>query len=798
QRLSFPKERPWGRKKGGAVAPVVVCMKEAMLYSKLKDKQVKCNLCMRQCTIPDGALGFCRARKNRNGVLYSEVYGKACTVAVDPIEKKPFFHFLPGTDALSIATTGCNFRCKHCFTPDTFVVTSKGAHEIGELFNLEDTDVLTHRGDMRSVVKRFKHQYDGGIIEIKPRFLPKIQCTPDHRFFAVKDGKLEKTEAKCLVKGDLLPLPKRRHGTQKELDIHRILNKIKAPSVKVHRRVNKALLEQMKRLRGEGLSSTQIGESINMNPAYVRTVFSRLNRFGEKVLLRETIEGALMNSCGKVRFKYENGMIPSSVPVLPALGRLMGLYCAEGSVSKHPSRPNSYVLRLSFGLHEDELANDAKRLLEEIFGVKAVIRKYATTLVVHVYSTSLAILFALLCGKGSKNKRVPAFVFQSPKNVVGAFLQGYLDGDGCYKKTHTDAITVSRRLAMGVSELLLMQGVLPGVYTHKPPSEKKLLGRNVKQSTEYIVRFPAGFDFIAGKWVRQKAKQFYTEDEHYYYVPVMAVSKRYYSGPVFNLEVNMDHSYTANFVAVCNCQNWTISQACVEDVPYTELPPKGVVDAALQHNCPSIAYTYTEPTIFFEYAYDTSKLAVKKGLKNLFVTNGYMTPEMLKTYGKLLHAANVDVKGNDRFYKEVCFAELQPVLDNIKRMHKAGVHVEVTTLVIPGFNDDDDSIRMIADFVKGVDPSIPLHLTAFYPQYLLTDVPTTPRETLVRARSIALEEGVRYVYVGNILPGDSSENTYCHACGYLLVKRHGFAVAAVNLIDGKCPNCSAKANFVLE
>ncbi|MCK4327618.1 MAG: AmmeMemoRadiSam system radical SAM enzyme [Candidatus Diapherotrites archaeon] len=241
-----------------------------------------------------------------------------------------------------------------------------------------------------------------------------------------------------------------------------------------------------------------------------------------------------------------------------------------------------------------------------------------------------------------------------------------------------------------------------------------------------------------------------------------------------------------------HCQNWEISQAAWEAGPQREVPPSEVVRLAGEYKTPSISYTYTEPTIFYEYAKDTSVLAHKQKIKNVFVTNGYMTKEMLKDY-KELDAANVDVKGNEEFYKKVCGGvEMQHVLDSIKRMKRNKTWVEVTNLIIPGQNDDNASILQISEFVHDLDPNMPLHFSAFFPAYKMRNTNPTPRETLVKAREIALESGVKYVYCGNTYPGDPFENTHCPNCGEALIKRHGFALLESHVDKGKCHSCGQK------
>ena len=241
------------------------------------------------------------------------------------------------------------------------------------------------------------------------------------------------------------------------------------------------------------------------------------------------------------------------------------------------------------------------------------------------------------------------------------------------------------------------------------------------------------------------------------------------------------------------CMNWEISQMPRERhliMIEKEASPEQIVAAAKRASCRSIAYTYTEPTIFLEYAYDTARLAHKAGLANIYVTNGYMTEEMLETFQPYLDAANVDLKAfRDETYKKYVGARLQPVLDSLKRMKARGIWLEVTTLVIPGINDDPIELWDAAQFVAhelGADT--PWHISRFFPAYEMTDVPATPLEALNRAKEIGLEAGLRYIYVGNV-PGE--ENTSCHSCGRLLIRRSGYWILENHVQpDGRCPDCA--------
>jgi pyruvate formate lyase activating enzyme len=247
-----------------------------------------------------------------------------------------------------------------------------------------------------------------------------------------------------------------------------------------------------------------------------------------------------------------------------------------------------------------------------------------------------------------------------------------------------------------------------------------------------------------------------------------------------------------------HCQNADISQLPRDHggtILGNEARPEAIVEAAVRSRCSSISYTYTEPTIFFELAYDTARLAAERGLKNVFVTNGYTTPEALKTIQPYLHAANVDLKSfRDEFYKEICGARLQPVLDAIKLYAELGIWTEVTTLVIPGHNDSDEELGNIARFLVSLNPSIPWHVSRFHPTYKLQDAPITPVATLKRAREIGLAAGLRYVYEGNV-PGEG-EDTSCWNCKQTLISRTGYRISQNKCADGTCPLCGAKIDGV--
>jgi len=239
------------------------------------------------------------------------------------------------------------------------------------------------------------------------------------------------------------------------------------------------------------------------------------------------------------------------------------------------------------------------------------------------------------------------------------------------------------------------------------------------------------------------------------------------------------------------CQNADISQMPRDQGRITGrfVPPEQVVEAAAQAGCLSISYTYTEPTVFYEYARDCARLAVQAGLKNVFVTNGYMTKETLTDIDGHLHAANVDLKSfSDDFYRTQAGARLKPVLDSIRRLWEMGVWLEVTTLLIPGLNDQEVELRALTEFLASVSPDIPWHVSRFHPTYRLLDAVPTPVSSIERALRLGREAGLRYVYGGNVA-GHSSESTVCPGCGESLIERRGFSLGRIDLKDGRCPRC---------
>ncbi|MBU0728628.1 MAG: AmmeMemoRadiSam system radical SAM enzyme [Proteobacteria bacterium] len=240
-----------------------------------------------------------------------------------------------------------------------------------------------------------------------------------------------------------------------------------------------------------------------------------------------------------------------------------------------------------------------------------------------------------------------------------------------------------------------------------------------------------------------------------------------------------------------NCQNWEISQMKPHEVRHSELFPKDVVAEARRTGCQSIAYTYSEATTYFEYMIDTARIAQELGINNLWVSNGYINREPLLELCKVLNAANVNIKSlSDDIYRKLNGGRVEPVLNTFKTLHEQGVHFEMTNLVVPGYVDAPDMVKKMCNWIlQTLGPDYPLHFLRFFPKYKLDRLPPTPVSTLTRFRELAMSEGIRYVYVGNVANHDGN-NTYCHNCKKILIERTGYLIPTFNMVGDKCRFCN--------
>jgi pyruvate formate lyase activating enzyme len=242
-----------------------------------------------------------------------------------------------------------------------------------------------------------------------------------------------------------------------------------------------------------------------------------------------------------------------------------------------------------------------------------------------------------------------------------------------------------------------------------------------------------------------------------------------------------------------NCQNWEISQANPEDSQATFCPPEKLVELTKRYRCPSLAYTYTDPIVYYEYTYDTAKLAKNAGIRNVLVTAGYISPEPWNKLLEYVDAANIDLKSmSDEFYRDVCSATLKPVQTALVLAKASGVMVEVTNLIIPTLNDKPEQIRELTRWIRAnLGQDTPLHFSRFFPRYKMRHLPPTSAKMLDTAREIAISEGLNYVYIGNIM-SKAGQNTYCPNCKTLLIERSGYTILQNRVTDGHCPQCEAQ------
>lgn len=761
---------------------------------------LRCYACGHRCLIRAGKRGICKVRFNESGRLMAPA-NYVAALASDPTEKKPFFHVLPGSDTLTFGMLGCDLHCNYCFTGDTPVVTDCGPVNFEDLFTSaeridehpnadiaypENVRAVAASGSLRRVRAVFKHHYRGKLAVLRPYYLPELRCTPDHRVYATDNLNDAPTlvRAQHLTDKHYLAIPRRYSFSSpqaidvaQELGGHRVTYRVPwGLSASVRRSIAEATA------RGE--TSRQIGDRMGKDASYIRHVRSKMAR-GRAGDVRT---GGPVVERNSLRFPNEHRPgIPLSVSLDENMARLLGLYCAEGSVCSARSRPNSHVINFSFSYGESHLVDEVIRLLRKCLNVKAARVERTTTLAVAVNKASAALLFTSLAGKGACEKRVPRVIFDAHRHIARAFLDAYVEGDGHrYANGKVSVTTVSRQMAYGVAWLALKLGHLPSLYDAAMSERGFVQGRQVKRSPhQYSVVWYENGD------VKRKA----VETKDFYLVPLRDISFVDYDGDVFNMEVEEEHNYLAGFFSVSNCQNWLTSQTLRDDsagVAPKIITSDRMVSMAKAYGAAMVGSSYNEPLITAEWAVEVFRKAKAANLKTAFISNGNATPQVLDYLRPWTDCYKIDLKSmSDRNYRQLG-GVVGNILETVEMVHERGFWEEIVTLVIPGFNDSEDELKRAADFIASVSPDIPWHVTAFHKDYRMTENENTTAEQLVRACEIGRAAGLRYVYAGN-LPGRVGrwENTHCHSCNELLVERYGYVIKAMRVTrEGACPKCA--------
>jgi pyruvate formate lyase activating enzyme len=647
-------------------------------------------------------------------------------------------------------------NCKYCFSPETPIVTDQGISSIGEIYDLSNHEgeigvprktirVLTQNGNLRRVAKVFRHEYSGELLRIRPYYLPEIRVTPNHGIFVYDQSKnaLAKKRADELLRSDFLAIPR----LAEPASTFQIDNK-------------EILANALAEIKGENT---------------------------------RTSIWSVKEEDGRVSFGMSKGSgIPRFVELDQELAELLGIYCAEGSATRLKNRPNSWVVTFSFGIGEVELIARTEYLLRTKFGVKVSSVEQGSEIRLVAHNNALAVFFEVVAGPNKYTKKVPKFLlFNKSESILRSFLDGYVRGDGYTtqsgKQRWLGTTSVSKELSLGVWYTESRLGLLPRFYTAQNKPEYVIEGRTVSRHNDYLTRV-----MLESRESSRLAASKMVQTNGFTLVPIRTIEPLSYTGYVYNLEVEEDHSYCASFVAVSNCQNYDISQR--RKIEGTEATPEEIVEQTEAYGCEGLAYTYNQPTIFMEYARDVGKIARSKGIFNIFVSNGFDTPETVAMMDDFLDCITVDFKGSGetnfvRGYIGIPNAE--PIFQTLLEVKRRGkVHTEITDLIVPRVGDSLEAAEKLCRWVyDNLGPDMPIHFLRFHPDYKMMDFPWTPIETLEKHYEIGRKVGLNYVYIGNV-PGHKAESTYCPGCGRVLIERYGYEILGYNLdAKNRCRFC---------
>ncbi len=653
----------------------------------------------------------------------------------------------------TIFFTSCNMRCGFCLHPNSYVITDFGPIRLHELYqNVKSDEIMEGRGYIKfpfnlftftydgsrvKIIKIFKHPYSGKLIQINPLYAPRLLVTPNHEM-VVYDGEtntIQKVEAKNLSLKHRLIIPRlsnNRKLKQQVLDVFSILKQV-APELRYTAVTDEQIkkMEKAIELRNSGKSYKEISEQLGYHPAYVRNFFSRLRRGYKPTQVRSN---NVVVEDGHVRLKTEKRPgIPSALNITEDLAEFLGFYCAEGHVSQYNNRPSSFTVVLSFGHKEEQLVEQAVRVLQTVFKVRPRVVKRRTTVTVEVTKSSLALLLKQLCGSSASEKKVPEFLFQSDKNIITAFINGYVAGDGCITNGYVSINTISKKLAIGIYTLYLMLGHLPSFNTYYPPMTKQIESRTINQSTLYYVKVNAK-RMKENSWTEATYVR-YQFHENFITVPIHEIKETLYEGFVYNLEIGDDtHAFMANCLAVGNCQNGSISKDKYNGIPVTSDELGQMICLLRMEGCHNINFVGGDPVIHLHtiiraihgvtlatcksisrrilsaksdlilgYRLDQAN-AMYEGEFNapmLWNSNFFMSEETLRILRTVMDVWLPDLK----FYHKDCARRLartpwyfETVTDMIKRIYDWREDFSIRHLIMP--NHVDCCTKPILDWIK--------------------------------------------------------------------------------------------------
>ncbi|MGA8858058.1 MAG: radical SAM protein [Candidatus Bathyarchaeia archaeon] len=710
-------------------------------FSFLDLKVELLNRILRKCIFCEWRCKVDRVEGKRKGACHLDSTARVATFFRHFGEEPPL---VDQHGSGTIFFTSCTFRCTFCLHPSSYVTTEDGPVRVDRLYEQTGDETQHNRGYVRipngiytssadgrwvEVTKVFKHDYSGPVIVIKPLYAPDIIVTPEHQILAANGPGLPlvKIRAADLSVRHWLAIPRANFTeSAKILDVRRIIERSAAGlSFATGARSRLPVIQQAIALSNAGQTSFEIGDQLGYGPSYVRTLRSRVRREGFPPPYKPNTPVVENN---KVRLRTEKRPgIPKKLKIDELLAEFLGYYCAEGFISKDSSRPSSFHVVLSFGRHEKSLVERAARLVRELFGLTPSITERRATITVELTKSSLALLISSLCGTSAASKKVPTFLYHAPQSVVQAFLHAYEAGDGCITGSHLSLNTVSRDLAVGLFGLYLKLGHLPSFNTYHAPPETVIEGRRVRQSTLYYVKVTIR-RMRENSWQTAKHVRYSFAHDHIL-VPISRVGRIQYSGPVYNLAVDdAHHSYTANYIAVGNCQNWDISQDPDAGAPVSPGDLSLMIKSLRSEGAANINFVGGEPTPNLHIILEALNLT-SVNVPILWNSNMYLTSEAMQILADVVDIWLPDFKwGNDRCalkYSRVV-GYFEAVSRNHAMAHENGDMI-VRHLVMPGHVEC--CTKPILDWIAENCPRALVNVMSQYrPEHLVLREPEKYRE----------------------------------------------------------------------